>query len=67
MGFLKNKSNVISYTISKANTSECYISVDSGEVVVNAPWYFSRKQIQTIIEEKTRMDFKQNCRLQRAK
>lgn len=52
MSLYKSKNNVISYTINKAVASECYISVDAGEVVVNAPWYFTRKQIQTIIEEK---------------
>ncbi len=52
MKIFKTKNNVISYTVNKATASECYISVDAGEVVVNAPWYFSRKQIQTVIEEK---------------
>lgn len=52
MSIFKTRSNVISYTINKAIGSECYISVDGGEVVVNAPWYFSRRQIQTVIEEK---------------
>lgn len=52
MNIFKTKNNVISYTINKAGSSECYISVDAGEVVVSAPWYFSRKQIQTAIEEK---------------
>lgn len=53
MNIFRTKSNVISYTVNKAIASDCYISVNGGEVVVNAPWYFSRKQIQTIIEEKT--------------
>lgn len=52
MNILKSRNNVISYTVNKEISSNCYVSVDSGEVVVNAPWYFSRKQIQTIIEEK---------------
>ena len=52
MSILKNKNSVISYTVNKEVSSNCYISVDSGEVVVNAPWYFSKKQIQNIIEEK---------------
>lgn len=53
MNILKTKSNIISYTVNKALNSDCYICVNSGEVVVNAPWYFSKKQIQNIIEEKT--------------
>lgn len=52
MNIFKTKSNVISYTINKAVATECYVSVEAGEVVVNVPWYFSRKQIQSIIEEK---------------
>ena len=53
MNFLKTKNNIISYTVNKAMATDCYISVCGGDVVVNAPWYFSRKRIQTIIEEKT--------------
>lgn len=52
MSIFKNRSNVISYTVNKEIGSNCYVSVDGGEVVVNAPWYFSRRQIQTVIEEK---------------
>ena len=52
MSIFKNSSEVIQYSINKEFGSNCYISVDSGEVIVNAPWYFSRKQIQAIIEEK---------------
>lgn len=52
MGFFKNKSGVITYTIDKNVKKDLYISVQNGEVVVNAPWYFSRNQIQEIVEEK---------------
>lgn len=52
MGFLKNKSEVITYTIDKSIQNNLYISVQNGEVVVSAPWYFSRNQIQEIVEEK---------------
>ena len=52
MSIFKNNNGVIEYTINKAFGSNLYISVDSGEVVVSAPWYFSRKQIQAVIEEK---------------
>lgn len=53
MNFLKTKNNIISYSVNKAMATDCYISVCGGDVVVNAPWYFSRKKIQSIIEEKT--------------
>lgn len=54
MGFLKNRSGVITYTIDKNIKNDLYISVQNGEVVVSAPWYFSRNQIQEIVEEKKR-------------
>lgn len=54
MGFLRNKSGVITYTIDKNIKNDLYISVQNGEVVVSAPWYFSRNQIQEIVEEKKR-------------
>lgn len=54
MGFFKNRSGVITYTIDKNIKNDLYISVQNGEVVVNAPWYFSRNQIQEIVEEKRR-------------
>ncbi len=52
MNLLKNSTEVIPYTINKELCSDCYIAFDAGEIVVNAPWYFSRKQIQTMINEK---------------
>ncbi len=54
MGFFKNKSGVITYTIDKNIKNDLYISIQNGEVVVSAPWYFSRNQIQEIVEEKKR-------------
>lgn len=52
MGFLSNKNNVIAYTVSKELTDNLYISVQNGEVVINAPWYTTRNQIQRAVEEK---------------
>lgn len=54
MGFLRNRSGVITYTIDKNIKNNLYISVQNGEVVVSAPWYFSRNQIQEIVDEKKR-------------
>lgn len=54
MGFFRNKTGVITYTIDKNINNDLYISVQNGEVVVQAPWYFSRNQIQEIVEEKKR-------------
>lgn len=44
--------NVISYTVNKNYNNELYLSVQNGEVVVSAPWYYSGNEIQNIIEEK---------------
>ena len=54
MGFFKSRSKIITYTIDKTIKNNLYISVKNGEVVVCAPWYFSRNQIQEIVEEKKR-------------
>lgn len=52
MSFFRNKTNVIEYTVNKAVTSGVYISIQNGEVLVNAPWYITSNQIQEIVEEK---------------
>ena len=52
MNLFSNKNNVITYTVNKAVTSNLYISVQNGEVVINAPWYTTNSQIQRIVEEK---------------
>lgn len=54
MGFFRNRTGVIAYTIDKNINNDLYISVQNGEVVVQAPWYFSRNQIHEIVEEKKR-------------
>ena len=52
MNIFSNRNNVITYTVNKAATSNLYISVQNGEVVINAPWYTTSSQIQKIVEEK---------------
>lgn len=52
MNVFKANKGVITYTINKNLSSNLYISVQNGEVVVQAPWYFSRNQIQEKVEEK---------------
>ena len=44
--------NIITYTVNKNLNNELYLSVQNGEVVVKAPWYYTNTQIQNIIEEK---------------
>ena len=46
------KNNVIAYTVDKAINNNLYISVQNGEVMVKAPWYFSKERIQEVVEEK---------------
>ena len=50
MGLFSNKSNVITYTVNKELTNNLYISVQNGEVVINAPWYMATSQNQDIVE-----------------
>ena len=44
--------NIITYTVNKNFNNELYLSVQNGEVVIKAPWYYTNNQIQDIIEEK---------------
>ena len=52
MSIFGKRENVITYTVNKAVNSEMYITVQNGEVVVNAPWYFTSNKIQEIVQEK---------------
>ena len=45
MSIFGRRDNVITYTVNKAVNTNMYITVQNGEVVVNAPWYVSKKQI----------------------
>lgn len=49
---LKNRKNIIIYTVDKIINNNLYISIQNGEVVVKAPWYFTGNQIQKIVKEK---------------
>lgn len=67
MNLFSNKNNVITYTVNKAATSNLYISVQNGEVVINAPWYATSSQIQKVVEEKKQWilnkveEYEKNC------
>ena len=52
MSIFGKKNNIITYTVNKAVNKEMYITIQNGEVVVNAPWYFSSSKIQAADEEK---------------
>lgn len=52
MNLLKNRNNIITYTVNKKDYSSLYISVQNGEVIINAPWYMASSQIQKIVEDK---------------
>ena len=52
MNLFSNRNNVITYTVNKESISDLYISVQNGEVVINAPWYTTTNQIQRVVEEK---------------
>ena len=52
MSFLKTQNDVITYTVDHTSNSSLYISIHNGEVIVKAPFYYTNKQIQAIVEEK---------------
>ena len=52
MSIFGRKNDVITYTVNKAVNRDMYITVQNGEVVVNAPWYFTSNKIQEIVQEK---------------
>ena len=52
MSIVKSKNEVITYTVDKTSNSSLYISVQNGEVIVKAPWYYTQQQIQEVVEEK---------------
>ena len=52
MSIFGRRDNVITYTVNKAVNTNMYITVQNGEVVVNAPWYFTSNKIQEIVQEK---------------
>lgn len=52
MSIFGKRENVITYTVNKAVNREMYITVQNGEVVVSAPWYFTSNKIQEAVKEK---------------
>ena len=44
--------NIITYSVNKVLDKSLYISVQNGEVTVNAPWYYTKNKIQEAVEEK---------------
>lgn len=52
MSIFGKRENVITYTVNKAINRDMYITVQNGEVVVNAPWYFTSNKIQEAVREK---------------
>ena len=53
MNLTKIRNNkVITYSVNKIMNNNLYISIQNGEVIVNAPWYTSKSEIQKVIEEK---------------
>lgn len=53
MNLFFNRKNLISYTVDTAFDHNLSICVQNGEVVVSAPWYLSKKEIQELVSEKT--------------
>ena len=52
MSIFGKRNNVITYTVNKATNRDMYITIQNGEVIVNAPWYFTSNKIQQIVQNK---------------
>lgn len=52
MNILRNSSNVLEYTVNKEIGNDLFISIQNGEICVNAPWYFTNGKIKNILKEK---------------
>ena len=52
MSIFGKRNNVITYIVNKATNRDMYITIQNGEVIVNAPWYFTKNKIQAVVEEK---------------
>ena len=48
-----NTNNIITYSVDKNLRNKLYLSVQNGEVLLDVPWYYTKNQIQRIIEEKS--------------
>ena len=46
------KNEIIAYSVNKTNDKELYISVQNGEVFVQAPWYVTQNKIQEAVANK---------------
>jgi len=46
------KNNVITYTVNKSMRDNLNITVQNGEVMINAPWYFTKNRIKEAVQEK---------------
>ncbi len=46
------RKDIISYSVNRVYDKSIYISIQDGEVTVNAPWYYTKNKIQEVIEEK---------------
>ena len=49
---IKYQNKTIAYTVNKAKVKNIYISIQNGEVVIKAPLYVTKTQIQELVESK---------------
>lgn len=52
MEMVRKRKSLIDYTINKNRNATMCISVQKGKVIVNAPWYLKKEQIDEIVENK---------------
>ena len=55
-----NTNNIITYSVDKNLRNKLYLSVQNGEVLLDVPWYYTKNQIQRIIEEKNTKEYIKN-------
>lgn len=55
------KNNVITYSVSKKDINNIFISVENNEVILTVPSYFSNKQIEQILIEKKEWIYNKMC------
>ena len=71
MNLFSNRNNIITYTVNKAGTNSLCVSVQNGEVVINAPWYATNMQIQKVVEQKKQWilkkiaEYEESCKVKK--
>jgi len=53
MNIFTNTNSKLAYTVSKAiGSNNLNVSIQNGNIVIEAPWYYSKRRIQEVVQEK---------------